>query len=116
MHSRLGRANAMWMWFSEFHTNFACVPVIGVQLFKILDSPLLSPNIMCGPLQTYKAKHEEGKRTYEEKVSEFMQGLGGMEEQEAYLESLAEYRTKRRAYLKNFRLKKLGLLKVCLLL
>ena len=41
-----------------------------------------------------------------------MTGLGGKEEQDAYLNSLAEYRAKRRAYLKHFRLKKLGLIKV----
>ena len=41
-----------------------------------------------------------------------MMGLGGQEEQDAYLKSLAEYRAKRRAYLKHFRLKKLGLIKV----
>lgn len=63
-------------------------------------------------MQTYKAKYEEGKRAYEEKMAEFMRGLGGKEEQKAYLKSLTEYRAKRRAYLKNFRLKKLGLLKV----
>lgn len=49
---------------------------------------------------------------HNEKVEEFMLGLGGKEEQDAYLKALAEYKAKRRAYLKNFRLKKLGLLKV----
>lgn len=41
-----------------------------------------------------------------------MSELGGEEKQEEYLKSLAEYRAKRRAYLKQFRLKKLGLIKV----
>ena len=63
-------------------------------------------------LQTYRAKYEEGKRAYEEKMAAFMQGLGGKEEQEDYLKSLTEYRAKRRAYLKNLRLRKLGLIKV----
>ena len=63
-------------------------------------------------MQTYKARYEEEKKAYEMKMAEFMQGLGRKKEQEAYLKSLAEYRTKRRAYLKKFRLKKLGLIKV----
>jgi hypothetical protein len=49
---------------------------------------------------------------YNDKVDEFLAGLGGKEEQDAYLNSLAEYKAKRRAYLKYFRLKKLGLVKV----
>ena len=63
-------------------------------------------------LQTYKARYEDGKRVYEEEMAEFMQELGGKQEQDAYLKSLAEYREKRRAYRKHFKLKKLGLLKV----
>ena len=64
-------------------------------------------------MQTYKEKYAERKRVHNEKVEEFMNELGGKKEQETYLKSLAEYRAKRRAYLKNFRLKKLGLVKVC---
>ena len=63
-------------------------------------------------MQEYLAKYVEQKRIHQEKVEEFMKGLGGKKVQEAYLESLAEYRAKRRAYLKSFRLKKLGLIKV----
>ena len=63
-------------------------------------------------VQEYQAKYEQQKRVYKDKVDEFMVGLGGKEEQDAYLNSLAEYRAKRRAYLKHFRLKKLGLIKV----
>ena len=61
----------------------------------------------------YKTKYEEEKRLHSEKVEEFMAALGGKKEQEDYLKTLAEYRAKRRAYLKHFRLKKLGLIKVC---
>ena len=64
------------------------------------------------PMQEYLAKYEEQKKVYKDKVDEFMAGLGGKEEQDAYLNKLAEYRAKRRAYLKHFRLKKLGLIKV----
>ena len=63
-------------------------------------------------MQEYRAKYEEQKKVYKDKVDEFMAGLGGKEEQDAYLNSLADYRAKRRAYLKHFRLKKLGLIKV----
>ena len=65
-------------------------------------------------LQEYRSKYEEQKRLHKEKVEEFLSGLGGKEQQDAYLTSLAEYKAKRRAYLKKFRLKKLGLIKVCL--
>lgn len=63
-------------------------------------------------MQEYQAKYEEQKRVYKDKVDEFLAGLGGQEEQDAYLNSLANYKAKRRAYLKHFRLKKLGLVKV----
>ena len=53
------------------------------------------------------------KKVKKYKVDGFMVGLlGGKEEQDAYLNSLADNRAKRRAYLKHFRLKKLGLIKV----
>ena len=65
-------------------------------------------------MQEYQAKYEEQKRIYKDRVDDFMAGLGGEEEQDTYLKSLAEYRAKRRAYLKHFRLKKLGLIKVCM--
>ena len=45
-------------------------------------------------------------------MDEFLAGLGGQEVQDTYLNSLADYKAKRRAYLKHFRLKKLGLVKV----
>ena len=63
-------------------------------------------------MQEYQAKYEEQKRVYKDKVDEFLAGLGGQEEQDTYLNSLADYKAKRRAYLKHFRLKKLGLVKV----
>ena len=65
-------------------------------------------------MQEYLEKYTEQKRVHQEKVHEFMRQLGGEEQQEAYLRSLAEYRAKRREYLKSFRLKKLGLIKVLL--
>jgi hypothetical protein len=49
-------------------------------------------------MQEYQAKYEEQKRVYKDKVDEFLAGLGGKEEQDAYLNSLAEYKAKRRAY------------------
>ena len=63
-------------------------------------------------MQEYQAKYEEQERIYKDKVDEFLAGLGGQEEQDAYLNSLADYKAKRRAYLKHFRLKKLGLVRV----
>ena len=59
-------------------------------------------------MQEYRAKYEEQKKVYKDKVDEFMAGLGGKEEQDAYLNSLADHRAKRRAYLKHFRLKSLA--------
>ena len=63
-------------------------------------------------MQEYQTKYEKQKRVYKDKVDEFLVGLGGQEEQDTYLSSLADYKAKRRAYLKHFRLKKLGLVKV----
>ena len=63
-------------------------------------------------MQGYETKYEEQKSIYKDKVDEFLAGLGGQEEQDAYLNSLADYKAKRRVYLKHFRLKKLDLVKV----
>ena len=52
-------------------------------------------------MQEYEAKYEEQKSVYKDKVDEFLAGLGGQEEQDAYLNSLAYYKAKRRAYLKT---------------
>ena len=60
-------------------------------------------------MQEYEAKYEEQESIYRDKVDEFLAGLGGQEEQDAYLNSLADYKAKRRAYLKHFRLKKRNL-------
>ena len=76
------------------------------------DDNVLIYGIYILLIQTYNTRYAEEKRLYNERVEQFMRDLGGEKEQEAYRKSLAEYRGKRRAYLKQFRLKKLGLIKV----
>ena len=76
------------------------------------DDNVLIYGIYILLIQAYNTRYAEEKRLYNERVEQFMRDLGGEKEQEAYRNSLAEYRGKRRAYLKQFRLKKLGLIKV----
>ena len=41
-------------------------------------------------MQEYEAKYEEQESIYKDNVDEFLAGLGGQEEQDAYLNSLAD--------------------------
>ena len=49
---------------------------------------------------------------YQGVFNRFMEDIGGREKQEEYMKQLAKFRSDRRKYLENYRLKKLGLLKV----
>ena len=62
----------------------------------------------------YKDKYVQQKSEYKVRYQEFLKKhVGGKKKQEEYHASLKEYKAKMKEYMKQFRLKKKNLLKVC---
>lgn len=64
-------------------------------------------------MQVYQARAAQLKVQYEADYQKFLQGIGGKKKQAKYLESLSQYKADKRAYLKQFRLRKQNLIEVC---
>lgn len=68
-------------------------------------------NLTLVESKVYHTKAATEQILYKRKYEEFLRSIGGKKKQEAYLEELKEYKSERREYMKNFRLKKKDLLK-----
>ncbi len=59
-------------------------------------------------------RYEQKKMEYESLYEDFLkEKVGGKRMQDAYLDELKEHKANMREYMKQFRLKKMNLLKVC---